>query len=138
MRLEAVLLPDALHRRVPDVHRLCHHARTPVRCIGRLLLARLGHDRQPHIAADRLLAGALIFALVFEQAFDAVNEFDLRADGKPINGSKHLDALMTRSDTLDRLKAKLDKLSDERIAAIEAGLGVSQSEMATLLKHPWR
>ncbi len=74
---------------------------------------------------------------------------------------------MTRSDTLDRLKAKLDKLSDEQIAAIadmaeacvrdappedeatraaiaegiaeaKAGLRVSQSEMDMLLKQPWR
>ena len=71
MRLEAMLLPDALHGRVADADLLGQHTCAPVRCVLGLLLGCTLHDREPHLGTDRLLAGARALAPVLEQALDA-------------------------------------------------------------------
>src|SRR5262249_58486136 len=48
-----------------DAHLLGQRARAPMRGVGRLLLGGAPHDRQPHLVADALLAGARAFALSF-------------------------------------------------------------------------
>ena len=70
VRLEAMLLPHALHRRVADTNLLGQHARAPVRGVLRLLFGRARDDPEPHLVADALLAGARPLALVLEQALD--------------------------------------------------------------------
>ena len=70
MRLEAVLLPHALHCRVADAHLLGQHARAPVRGVRRLLLSRAPNDREPHRLADPRLAGERALALVLQEALD--------------------------------------------------------------------
>ena len=71
MRLEAMLLPDALHGRVADADLLGQHACAPVRCVLGLLLGCTLHDREPYLGTDRLLAGARALPPVLEQALDA-------------------------------------------------------------------
>src|SRR5271165_3929558 len=83
MRLEAMLLPDALHGRVADADLLGQHACAPVRCVLGLLLGCTLHDRDPHLGTDRLLAGARALAPVLEQALDATIHVGFLASAKP-------------------------------------------------------
>src|SRR5215813_3383041 len=71
MRFEAVLLPNTLHRRMPDTHLLGHRPRAPVRCILRFLLGSLHHDLQANSLVDALLTCPWSSALLLEQSLDA-------------------------------------------------------------------
>ena len=59
MRLEPVLVPDALHARMADTHRVGHAARTPVRGVGRAFLDCFLDHPELEVVGDRLAAGRL-------------------------------------------------------------------------------
>src|SRR5262249_511258 len=71
MRLEAMLLPNALHGRVPNTHLLGHHPCCPVGSVPRLLLDGLGHNLQASSIVNALLACSRPLAFVLEQPLDA-------------------------------------------------------------------
>jgi len=69
MRLEPVLIPDALHAGVADAHLLGHGAHAPVRGVGGTFLHRFLDDLELDVGGDRLLAGRLGTSL--DEAGDA-------------------------------------------------------------------
>src|SRR6516162_755499 len=71
MRFEAVLLPNTLHRRMPDTHLLGHRPCAPVRCIRRSLLGCFHHDLQTNSLVDALLTCPWSPALFLQQSLDA-------------------------------------------------------------------
>src|SRR5262245_35540981 len=77
MRLEPMLLPHPLHRRMPHTELCGQHACAPMRGVCRLLIGGTGHDLEPHRIADALLARARALALVLAQTLDAAGHVRL-------------------------------------------------------------
>ena len=69
MRLEPVLVPDALHAGMADADLGRHRAYAPMRGVGGALLHRLLDDLELDLIGDRLLAGWL--GAAFDEAGDA-------------------------------------------------------------------
>src|SRR5688572_10810819 len=112
MRLEAVLLPHALHRRVTDAHLLGQHARAPVRGVGGLLLGGALHDREPHLVADALLAGAEAFALLLLEALNTALHVRLLPAPHGRLGDARLPADRAGAETAPRQQDNAGALGD--------------------------